>query len=338
MIMERMARELSLPANHVARLVKTASHQYKEYQISKRGGGTRTIFHPSRRLKALQKWLLANVIVGWPVHDAANAYRKGHTILDNAKAHAGTSFLLRMDLQEFFPSLNVGDMNVYKSRRPGLFKDWTDQDFLWFCFLVFRFDSLTIGAPTSPAISNVLCFDLDVKLNGVCQSRGVNYTRYADDFFFSTSEPGVLKELEQQVKLEVLGLQLPGRLQINDAKTRHSSKKGARRVTGITLGSDGNAYVGRQLKREVRSRVHRLDSLSPQDRVRLAGMISYITGLDPEFMNTLVRKYGHTQATRARDGRTHPAQATSRLPPHTGIARITPDTPASVRPNRDVPE
>jgi RNA-directed DNA polymerase len=303
MIIERMAKELLLPANHIARLAKTASHQYKEYQIAKRGGGTRTILHPSRRLKALQKWLLANVIVSWPVHGAATAYRKGHSIFDNAKIHVKSRFLLRMDMQEFFPSLTVDDMDAYKRKRPTLFKGWTNQDFTWFCFLVFRFDRLTIGAPTSPAVSNSLCFDLDVSLDGICQSHGVTYTRYADDLFFSTSEPGVLADVEKEVKAAVAKLTLPGRLRINDAKTRHSSMKGARRVTGVVLGSDGNAYVGRHLKREIKSRVYKLDSLAPKDRERLAGMISYVTGFDPEFMNTLVRKYGHARAIRARDGK-----------------------------------
>jgi len=303
MIMEQMAKELSLPVNHVARLVKTASYQYKEYPIAKRGGGTRIISHPSRRLKALQKWLLANVIILWPVHDSATAYRKGRTILDNAKSHAGTRFLLRMDIQEFFPSLTVKDMSSYKGSRPHLFKNWTEQDFEWFCFLIFRFGKLTIGAPTSPAISNALCFDLDVALDGISQSRGVNYTRYADDLFFSTNEPRLLVDVEQAVKKSVSTQHIPHALRINEVKTRHSSKKGARRVTGITLGSDGNVYVGRPLKRRVRAQVHNLDSLAPIDRIRLAGMISYIVGFDPQFLNALILKYGYAQAYRARKGR-----------------------------------
>lgn len=301
--MERMAKELSLPANHVARLVKTASHQYKEYQILKRGGGARTIYHPSRRLKALQKWLLSNVIRSWPLHNSATAYRLGRTILDNAKAHKGTRFLLRMDMQDFFPSITLDDMVSYKRKRPNLFKDWTDRDFEWFCLLIFRFGKLTIGSPTSPSISNALCFDLDVSLDAISQSRGVNYTRYADDLFFSANESGVLRQVEQEVTEAIAKSTLPGALRINERKTRHSSKKGARRVTGITLGSDGNTYVGRQLKRVVRAKVHKLDSLPSTERSRLAGMISYITGFDPEFMNTLIRKYGHARATRARLGR-----------------------------------
>lgn len=37
------------------------------------------------------------------------------------------------------------------------------------------------------------------------------------------------------------------------AATRHSSRRQTRRVTGITLGSDGKPAVGRSLKRRIRS-------------------------------------------------------------------------------------
>lgn len=103
MILEKMSSELSLPAGYVARLIRTASHQYKRYEIPKRGGGMREIFHPSRRLKALQRWLLANVVESWPVHGAAMAYIPGVSIMDNARVHAESKYLLRMDLEKFFP-------------------------------------------------------------------------------------------------------------------------------------------------------------------------------------------------------------------------------------------
>src|SRR2546425_637146 len=58
MIIEKMALELGIPINFVTSLSRTASHEYKTYGIPKRSGGTRIIHHPSRRLKALQRWLL----------------------------------------------------------------------------------------------------------------------------------------------------------------------------------------------------------------------------------------------------------------------------------------
>ena len=183
-----------------------------------------------------------------------------------------------------------------------MFTDWTSDDFESFGRLIFRNGQLTIGAPTSPAVSNALCFDLDVAINALCQSREVAYTRYADDFFFSSTQKGVLGKLQTEVEALVAGATLPAGIQINKAKTRHSSKKKARRVTGIVLGSDEQAYVSRQTKRHVRSQVHRLDTLTAKQRASLAGMISYITGFEPDFMNVLITKYGATQAMKARDG------------------------------------
>jgi RNA-directed DNA polymerase len=303
MIIEKMCSELSLPPDYVARLVRTASYQYKQYQISKRTGGTRTILHPSKRLKALQRWLLANVIAFWPVHPAANAYRKGRTILDNAKVHTKSKYLLRMDLQDFFPSLTMQDLREYANQRSGLFTDWTSEDFESLGRLIFREGQLTIGAPTSPAVSNALCFDLDVAISALCQSHSVAYTRYADDFFFSSIEKGVLAKVQTEVENLVAALALPKGLRINKIKTRHSSKRTARRVTGIVLGSDELVHVSRQTKRHVRSQIHRLDTLTPKQRASLAGMISYITGFEPDFMNVLIAKYGASQAIKARDGK-----------------------------------
>ncbi len=192
-------------------------------------------------------------------------------------------------------------MREYSKKRPTQFAGWTSGDFESFCRLVFKEGQLTIGAPTSPAISNALCFDLDVAIGALCQSYGAAYTRYADDFFFSSSEKGILAKVQGEVEALVASCPLPIGLRINKEKTRHSSKKNARRVTGIVLGSDEVAHVSRQMKRHVRSQVHRLDTLSLRDRVILAGMISYIMGFEPDFMNALIMKYGFEQATKARN-------------------------------------
>lgn len=303
MILEKMSRELSLPPNYVALLVRTASHQYKAYEIPKRTGGTRTILHPSKRLKALQRWLLANVIDTWPVHPAASAYRKGQTIFDNAKRHAKSKYLLRMDVKDFFPSLTVQDMREYAKTHNSLFADWDGGDFESFCRLVFKDGRLTIGAPTSPSISNCLCFDLDVAISGICQTQAVEYTRYADDFFFSTRDKGILAKIQSEVEVLVSVFAMPGGLQLNKAKTRHSSKRGARRVTGIIIGSDEKAHVGRKTKRLIRSQVNQFDLLDARDRTRLAGMISYVSSFEPDFMNALILKYGIDRAIAAREGK-----------------------------------
>jgi retron-type reverse transcriptase len=44
------------------------------------------------------------------------------------------------------------------------------------------------GAPTSPHISNLVCWSLDRRLSGLAKRFGARYTRYADDMAFSGGE------------------------------------------------------------------------------------------------------------------------------------------------------
>src|SRR5579864_6726366 len=266
MIVERMAHELGLPATYITNLSRGASYEYKEYPIPKRSGGYRLIQHPSRRLKALQRWLLLNVIEQLPVHAAATAYKKGKSIFANAQTHAGSRYLLRMDFQNFFPSITEDDLRTYFSQHPGFFSLWDATDVDCFCGLVCRWRALTIGAPTSPALSNVVCHDLDVSLQALAEAHAVVYTRYADDLFFSTKEPNILRTIEREVVDLVAKLTIPAKLRLNGTKTRPSSKKRARHVTGIVLGSDGAPHIGRALKRKIRALIYGYSGLDQNAR------------------------------------------------------------------------
>ena len=287
-----MADDLGLPVEYITNLARGASYEYKEYWIAKRTGGYRVIHHPSRRLKALQRWLLQNVIDSFPVHPSAVAYRHGKSIWDNARVHAKSRYLLRMDLKDFFHSISERDIRNYISHHAGLFISWSVPDIDAFCGLVCRRQILTIGAPTSPALSNAICHDLDVSLHALCETMGVKYTRYADDLFFSTLEQNVLAIVEKEVRNIIPSLPVPQKLSVNTTKTRHSSKKGARHVTGIVLGSDGLPPIGRAFKRRIRALIHKYASLNGASRASLAGMIAYAEGFDPDFINSLITKYG----------------------------------------------
>ncbi len=189
MIVEQMSGALGLSPRFIVNLAKGASHEYKHYSVAKRQGGSRDIYHPSRRLKGLQRWLLANVVEKWPVHEAAMAYRRGSSIFDNACRHVGSRYLLRMDFANFFPLISEDDLRAYIAERPNLFTGWGSMDVDVFCRLVCRAHVLTIGAPTSPALSNAICYEMDSQLNALCIKSDVTYSRYADDLFFFDSTP-----------------------------------------------------------------------------------------------------------------------------------------------------
>ena len=299
MITEKMAGDLGLKTSFIKSLSQGASHAYKTYTIPKRGGGERLIEHPSQQLKALQRWYLQYVLPSFPAHPAAMAYRKQTSIFDNASIHADSKYLLRMDFRNFFPSIVESDLKAYIGRRATLFEAWTPFDIEIFCAIALRHSRLTIGAPTSPTLSNILCFDMDSQLSELCAKHGVNYTRYADDLFFSTSQANVLITVEAEVEIVVSGLVLPAHLKINSDKTRHSSKRRTRRVTGIILGSDSKPHVGRALKRKIRSLIFSVDSLDASSRASLSGLLSYAVGFESDFMNSLIMKYGYAQVRKA---------------------------------------
>jgi RNA-directed DNA polymerase len=304
MLLAKMADDLGVPEWKISSIAQRASQQYKSYSIPKRDGSPRQIHHPSKQLKSLQRWLLNNVIAAWPVHDSARAYRLGSSISENARAHLVSRYLLRMDFKTFFPSITQNDVLAYfDASNQRNFGTWETEDKHLFAKIVCRNGCLTIGAPTSPALSNALCFDLDRKLAGVAAGNQVVYTRYADDLFFSTLHPNVLAPLVTEVEKIVRDLTLPARLQINLSKTRHSSKKGKRQVTGLVLSSEGTVGLGRKRKRYIRSLIFKYETLSEAQQRSLAGLVAFARSIEPDFINGLVLKFGSARINQVRQAR-----------------------------------
>src|SRR5438132_14255213 len=107
------------------------------------------------------------------------AYRQNVGIADNARRHVGSRYLLRMDFYRFFPSITSEDLLKYvEAEHPTL--GWDETDLETFMKITFRRGCLTIGAPTSPSLSNAICFKLDASLESFARAKGVTYTRYAD--------------------------------------------------------------------------------------------------------------------------------------------------------------
>jgi RNA-directed DNA polymerase len=291
-LQSRIASELLLSPQFVSLITRSASKRYKQYTIAKKSGGLRTIFHPSRELKALQRWLLGNVIQHWPVHSAAFAYRAHRGIKDNASVHKDNAYLLKLDFDTFFPSIRSDDLQLYLESGPSEALQWNDQDRKTFLSLVCRNGQLTIGAPTSPALSNAVCFVLDSRLAAWSSEHGITYTRYADDITLSCNRPGVLKDAPQFVESTLRNLAIPSGLRLNQKKTRNLSRRHRRMVTGIILTSTGEVSLGRGLKRKLRSLIYRHEMLSIPERSSLAGFLSYAVSIEPDLLNRLVLKFG----------------------------------------------
>ena len=284
----------------VTTLLMRGPYQYKHYQIAKRSGGKRDIFHPTPNLKAVQRWLVKEHLQTLPVHDSVYSYRVGRGICQHADAHLHSNFLLRMDFKDFFPSITQDWLLKFLRQKAHEGSLSLDDRAIAACMRVLcRFNkldgslALSIGAPSSPAISNAILYSADVDAHSRCAELDCLYTRYADDIYVSSRKKDVLAEAERQVKAAFS--QHSPQLQFNADKRINVSKKAKRVVTGLTLTPDRRLSVGRELKRSIKTLVylHVADKIDPLERPRLFGLISYVRGVEPAFYNSLVLKFGH---------------------------------------------
>ena len=277
-------------------LIATAASRYKVHYIDKRGGrGRREIAQPTKEIKFLQRLLVSEELQGLPVHDAAVAYRAGRSILDHAQPHAVARYLLKLDFTNFFPSLKWGALEHRLSRDASYSKVelWILGNLLCRRIKGTSTFQLSIGAPSSPHISNYVLHEFDSRMTEFCAARKVQYTRYADDLAFSTSVPTVLDDVESEVRRLIAELAYLG-LSLNESKTINVSTKHRRTLVGLTLSNDGRASIGRDAKRELRLAIHRLTqgSLSPPEIANLRGRLAFTYAIDPEFVGQLLARYG----------------------------------------------
>ncbi len=294
MLVQRIARSTQLGEDDLLRLAEYASRSYKIYEIPKRGGGFRTIAHPSRELKAIQRWIDKVIIQRFPVHDASTAYRKGAGIRDNAERHRKSLYTNRYDFANFFPSFrreNVQSFIRDEAGKVGL--QLSDHDVEFIGRIVCRYDRLTIGAPSSPSITNAMMFPFDQKMFEHCKSGGLIYTRYADDIFISSNAPEKLKNLETRIaeaKRNVPHLTL----RLNRKKTAYLSKKLRRRITGVVITPEHKLSIGRDRKREIKALIHRWSNgkLDIYEVNYMRGLLAFARDVEPSFEVSLREKYG----------------------------------------------
>ncbi|SBT17855.1 Reverse transcriptase (RNA-dependent DNA polymerase) [Marinomonas gallaica] len=294
-LIRKLALELEKSEDEVANFLLNAPKRYKVYTIPKRTSGHRVIAQPSKELKEYQRKYLG--FQKLPIHDSALAYRKGISIKQNALAHKNNPYLLKLDLENFFNS--ISDKLFWKVWA-SLLPLPSSQDRQTLKNLLFWCPSkktggplvLSIGAPSSPLISNFFMYKFDSIMSKFCSEREIVYTRYADDLTFSTKHKGSLFQLPEVVK-EMLSELFGGAIRINRKKTRFSSKAHNRHVTGITINNNGDISIGRKQKRYIKYLVHQveLNRAGREDIEHLRGLIAFASHIEPMFIQSLKKKY-----------------------------------------------
>ena len=200
-----------------------------------------------------------------------------------------------MDFENFFPSITP-KLFFTVAENMGIIFDKQDQLILTGLLFWKPKDTdklvLSIGAPTSPLISNFIMYSFDELINTKCVNRKITYTRYADDITFSTKIKNNLFDLPSFIS-SCLSQSVDG-IKINTLKTVFTSKAHNRHVTGVTLTNEGGLSIGRERKRLISSMVHKstFNTLTIEEASHLLGLLSYATHIEPKFRDRIVKKYG----------------------------------------------
>lgn len=295
------------------RKVSTVSH-YKRFYLPKKSGGKRLISAPMPLLKDAQYWILSNILYKININESAHGFVPKRSIVSNAQKHIGQEVVINLDLKDFFPSID------YK-RVKGLFLTlgYSQQIATIFSLICTEADvdmieidrktyysakterKLPQGAPTSPAITNLICYRLDKRFEGLAQKFGFNYSRYADDLTFSAGENGaklvgqLLWSVKQVVDSEGFTLH-PDKLKV--------MRKGIRQeVTGIVV--NDKIGIERNELRKFRALIHQVLQTGTEGKVwregknlenSMRGYANFVMMVKPElgkkFANELDKIFG----------------------------------------------
>ena len=246
-----------------------SEHRKDHYRVSttpKRSGGLRILESPRLRLKAIQRSMANGLLQCIPCHTSAHGFVRGRSAISYVQPHMGKEVVLRMDLQDFFPSIDA-------SRVFGLFR-WLGYPYAVTQLLTdlctsccsekkielitaeqFRFQSnresqerlrllycrkhLPQGAPTSPSLANLIAYRLDCRLSGLAKKTGVIYTRYADDLLFSG--PKDFGRIAKSFAIKVGSIALDEGFRVQFRKTRIMRAATQQSAAGIVINQGTNA-------------------------------------------------------------------------------------------------
>lgn len=229
--------------------------RYVQFTIPKKSGGTRTITAPCRKLKIIQKLINEVLNAVYTPHFTATGFVPQKSIIDNADLHINKRFVYNIDLKDFFPSVPFGRIRTVLRYSPFKLHSSSNSNNiigrgavgLLITKLCCENGSLPQGAPTSPTLTNIVCYNLDKQLFRLAKQHFAIYSRYADDITFSSNRPVFNEEFRKKL-IEII--ETREKFTINFAKERLQTSKKQQSVTGIVVNVKRN--IDKTYKKDIR--------------------------------------------------------------------------------------
>lgn len=279
----------------------------------------RLIAEPSSKLKEYHKFINEFVLSYLRVNkEVVFSYRKGSSTYDAVILHAKSKVFFNTDIKSFFPSITreyarsvlvnnllnvpISDLNVHLDK----ILDYVIID-----------NSLPVGFPTSPALSNACLYEFDVAMQQYCVEKGYVFTRYSDDIIISSENDEDFDNINLIVAdfLEVFGR---GHFRLNPVKTKLIKKGNKIKLLGMVVLPSQKVSVDIKVKRKLEHLIHFyitdkdkfIDSILKDSKVKtsglndseilekgvntVSGLLNHINTIDKTYLDKLKKKYGNT--------------------------------------------
>lgn len=220
--------------------IKKVSNYYTTFDIPKKNGGFRTICAPTGNLKIMQRILAQRLLnlqrksdkISEDSRKLTQGFTRGKSFITNADVHKDKIYVINFDIEDFFSQFHFGRIVGYFEK--NRYYSFSHSEAIALAQLTCYEGHLPQGAPTSPVITNMICEILDQHLLKIAKKYKMDYTRYADDLTFSTSnrkfaeyKDGFIDEIKSELNKSGLPL--------NESKTRIQYKDISQHVTGLVV-------------------------------------------------------------------------------------------------------
>lgn len=300
---------------------------YRVFKIRKRGPSDepahfRTICVPEPNLLRTQKWINENVLSQTQCHHTSGAYAKDCKIVDVAKIHCGSRWLVKLDIKNFFES--ISEKRVYSvfcslgyqplvafelarlcTRYDRTSKNPEDGNENWRIAqypMIPQYSKaglgfLPQGAATSPMLSNLAMKQFDEEAYQLAIEYSLKYTRYADDLIFSAHNTQFTRSQVPKLIGTIYRLLRSHGVRPNESKTSVSGPGAKKLVLGLQV--DGETpRLQNKFKLSLRQQFHflRRNDVGPAAHAvkrgfssvigfkhHLQGLIGFASQIEPRY-------------------------------------------------------
>jgi RNA-directed DNA polymerase len=287
--LKSLSLALGLTLEELRKLSNNPNDYYREFDIKVRGKN-RHLVEAAGKLKKVQRRILDELLRRLPRQECSFGASKGRTIKDNARIHAKSRYMVKLDIKDFYPNIRsqwVYEFFMKQNCSPDVAHILTA--------LTTRNHALPLGTATSPMLADQIVQSIDNRINGMAKRTCLKYTRYVDDITLSGDFP-----LERIARTAIKVLRQAGfKVKREKLVLYRALEQGEERiVTGVSI-RDGKIsapvyYMG-TLEKELKDAVVESKKSVPEGNFmpseHYRGKIGYVQWLDPPVGKKLMRFY-----------------------------------------------